>query len=814
MAQKKSEIKNKSSKTSESKEKKSESLTKKTSEKSAKTASSKNSAEQKNATSNEKKSTANKKTSSSAQKKSTEVSVKKSTEVAQKKVKTLGRKKLPALLKKSYSPKKFDKKILSKISIPQDKALIQNLFKTNSDLKNPNNLMIPLDQNFSKSDFKKLKLLAKEIKGQKGRFKLLPLVATVCAIVAFVIVVNIFKNPLAKKIIKTSCETVFSAKTDIESVNISFMSASLTVKNIAIGNKNSEFKNLFEAQKIDLDFDLAKILRGFFDAQNLEVSGIAFNTDRKTSCIIPKKEKQEEKENQESAFMIDLKSKTQKAIEDLKFQMQTMFGESDFNSIAENLESQLQTPSASKNLIETSKSMTEKWKATPAKLESQISDFSKSVENLQSIDVNKISDLNTLKTNLEKINSAITSSSALKKSVESISNDVKTDFSTVNSLAKNLSNAVNADKNFVDEKIGETLDSVKNAKSIFTNALDTVAYDYLGKYYPMAKKAVNYALKLKNNATVQKLASQVAEKSENSKSEKKSAKKSTVKSAKKEGSRRLEGTTLTFGKNYPKFLIEHLSASGEGFSGEINELSSNQDLRGKPMTANLKLNIQNVNHEANFILDARSYSTDALISLDYSGSGISTVFDGTTVASSCGIPSVNANTKLSMAAKFDQDLFSASGNVVLNPLKLSSDGFANEMIDKYYFQALDSVKSLTANYSIGYNSSSGVNFLLGGDFGKTFANALQTAALSIGSDAKDAALAKLYEQINSSSDETKAFVSEFTEIYNSINSKEDLVNQLQAKLESKKLELEAKITESAKSSAKKAATSALKGLLN
>lgn len=728
--------------------------------------------------------------------------------------KNLKRKKLPSLLKKSYSPKKFDKKILSKISISQDKVLIKNLFKTNADSKNPGNYMIPLDSNFSKTDLKKLKLLAKEIKGQKGRFKLLPLVATLCAIIAFVLVVNSFKNPLAKKILKSTCESVFSAKTDIESVNISFMSSSITIKNIAVGNKNSEFKNLFEAQKIDLDFNLAKILRGFFDAQNLEVSGIAFNTDRSTSCIIPKKEKQEEKENQESAFMIDLKSKTQKAIEDLKFQIQTMFGESDFNSLVENLGSQLQTPAASKNLIETSKSMTEKWKNTPSELESKISDFSKSVEGLQSIDVNKISDLNTLKDNLEKINSTITASSALKKSVESISNNVKTDFSEVNSLAKNLSNAVNADKNFVDEKINETLDTVKNAKSIFTNALDTLAYDYLGKYYPMAKKAVNYALKIKNNATVQKLAAQASSKSENSKTDKKSAKKSTVKSAKKEGSRRLEGTTLTFGKQEPKFLIERIYASGTGFSGEIKDLSSNQDLRGKPMTASLELKIQDVNHKSNFTLDARSYSTDALISLDYSGSGISTVFDGTSIASYSGIPSLNANARLSMAAKFDQDLFSAKGNIILNPLKLSSDGFSNEMIDKYYFHALDSVKSLAANYSIDYNSSSGVNFLLGGDFGKTFTNALQTAALSIGSDAKDAALSKLYEQINSSSDETKAFLGEFTEIYNSINSKEDLVNQLQAKLEVKKAEIEAKITETAKSSAKKAASSALKGLFN
>ena len=45
------------------------------------------------------------------------------------------------------------------------------------------------------------------------------------------------------------------------------------------------------------------------------------------------------------------------------------------------------------------------------------------------------------------------------------------------------------------------VDTVKNAGSILTSALDTVGYDMLGKYYPYLKQGIDYALKMKNNSS-------------------------------------------------------------------------------------------------------------------------------------------------------------------------------------------------------------------------------------------------------------------------------------------------------------------------
>ncbi len=725
--------------------------------------------------------------------------------------KNISRKKIPSLFKKSYAPKKFDKKILKKISIPQDLDFVKSIFKEGTDLKKSENLKVPEEMLFSKAELKKLKILAKEIKGQKGRFKLLPLTATLCAFAAFIIVVNVFKNPLAKKIIKSACQSIFSAKTDIEKVEVSFLDSHLAVTKIQIGNKNSEYKNLFEAQKIDLNFNLAKALRGYFDAENIEVSGIAFNTDRSTSCLLPVKEKEEKKQNEDSAFMTELNKKTQTALEDLKLQMQTAFGEVKVDSIVENINSSLKTPATSQKLILSAQEMVQKWQETPAELESKINDFSSSVKELESININKISEVTVLKSNLEKINSAIKNGQTLKSSVEKISSDVKTDAASISALSDELKNAVSSDKKFAQEKINDALDTAKNAKSIFTNALDTVAYDYLGKFYPFAKKMINYGLEIKNNAKVQKLAAEASKLSASSKNSK--SKEKAPKSQKKEGSRRLKGSTLTFGEEYPKFLVERIAASGEGFSAEVKNLSSNQDFSGKTTSATAKFTLSDVSHSASVVFDARSYSTEPLISLDYTGSGFTTDFDGTKIALSSGIPTVHSRSALSVSASFDENKFAAKGDIALNPVTLSSDGFGNEIIDKYYNTALSSVTKINSLYEISYSENAGLDFNLSGNFADSFVAALKKLALSAGSDIKDSVLAKINDSIENSSEESNAAVSKFNEIASAINLNKTSLENIQSSLDSKKKEIEAKIAESAKSEAKKAAGSALKGLL-
>ncbi len=113
--------------------------------------------------------------------------------------KTISAKKLPKIYKKKYSQKSFKKKILKKIYVQSDKTLVQNLFEESKDKKDNPIFVVPLEKMIATKDFKRLKLVAKQIKKQKGGIKFIPLVACLVFVSVLVLAITVFKNPLIEK---------------------------------------------------------------------------------------------------------------------------------------------------------------------------------------------------------------------------------------------------------------------------------------------------------------------------------------------------------------------------------------------------------------------------------------------------------------------------------------------------------------------------------------------------------------------------------------------------------------------------------------
>ncbi|MBP5251748.1 MAG: TIGR03545 family protein [Treponema sp.] len=704
--------------------------------------------------------------------------------------KTYSRKKLPGLLKKAYEEKKFSKKIIDRLYIESDKNEISKLFEKGASQKYPDRLSIPQDKTFTKAQIKKYKAIAKDIKNNaKFRFALLPFAAVVCALAAFVIVVITFKNPLAKKGIKAACEGIFGAKTDIESVNLEILGASLTVKNIQIGNKDDDFKNLFEAEKIELNFNLTQLLRGKFVCQNIECSGMKFGTERTESCALPEKKKA--LSSGDSAFTKELKERSEKALEELKAQAQSLVGGSDAESIAENLKSQLKTPEAAKVLKESAEQLSSKWKEKPQELKKQVDEFSVSVKELQEIKTDSISDLAKAKDAIAKINSALKQADSLKKSFSTVTEDVKKDSSSVTSLSKSLSDAVSQDQAFIKEKAGSLIGTVSNPSALLNNAVNTVGYNMLGKYYPYAKELLDYALEMKRtSASKSKTAEPVKEKQESKR-------------------KRMEGTTYWYSSEYPGFLIERVYASGPDFEGKILELSSDPDVRNKPVTADAKFTSGAISHSGNLTIDARSTTSEPLLAAAYTGKGFTANIDGEKIASGAGIPSIEGNAALSFTATGDSDGISVSGTVGVNSAVLTSEGFSNELATKYYKAALASIKNVELGVKAGFTTEGGLILDIDGNLASQFEKAFMAAAGEAVSDAKNKVMEKLNEKINASNSDAVLKAKEFLGIQDNINLQETSLSDIQKKLDAKKKELEDKIAGKAKAKATEAAGSAL-----
>ena len=105
-------------------------------------------------------------------------------------------KKLPWMFKKAYTEKSLEKKLLKKLYIPADREFVAAQFS--ADEGDTAKLRIHRTE-YDEKDFRRLKVLSKQIKRQKGRVNLVPLAAVAAVVVGIVLAVLMFKDPLAKR---------------------------------------------------------------------------------------------------------------------------------------------------------------------------------------------------------------------------------------------------------------------------------------------------------------------------------------------------------------------------------------------------------------------------------------------------------------------------------------------------------------------------------------------------------------------------------------------------------------------------------------
>ena len=582
-----------------------------------------------------------------------------------------------------------------------------------------------------------------------------------------------------------AAEKAVGAKTDIGSVNLDIMNARLTILDVQVGNKNDVMKNIVQFDKLELNFNLAEALRG-----NLELSGIAFGTARETSCELPDVPAQEtKKEVEESPFMVSLKAKSFDAMENLKTQATDMLGGTDVESIVKNLESQLQTPKLAKSAITQTTGLVEKWKEKPVEIKSVMEEYADTVKKLQSIDVESISDPVVLKETLTTINDVINRTKALKEKALAYKNEIVADGNGVRDLSEAVVNAVKADKELAENKLATAINAVKNARQILTNALDSVSYSILGKYYPYAKQAVDMAEKLKADSRVQAAKSYAETQSE---------KKKAQQEAQQAAFKRQEGTDIWYTPQKPQILVEKALVSGENFNAVVKQITNDQDKLNVPTTMEGTVNLLGITHVINGVLDIRTKSTAPVLSLNYEGNGFKTLFDGLKIATKSGIPSLDGLASVKLSGSAGNGFLSAIGSVDLNPIKLSSDGFSSEIVTKYYNQALDAIKSMDIGYDLKYLVENGITLELIGDFAEQFTKAFKGIVESLGNEAKEAAFARINKEINDSSNAYVSKAKEFLGIEGDIDVQNTKVADVEAILEKKYDEVQKRIENLAK----------------
>jgi len=708
---------------------------------------------------------------------------------AKKAAKTVEADKLPKLFKKNYSEKKFEKKILRKIFIDSDKKLIQSIFEKQTDDKGNTVYAVDLTKPIEAKDAQRLKIVAKQIKKQKGAFKLVPLLATIIFLVAVGVVVTMFKNVIVKKAIVSTMQGVFQAETNIDKVDFQIFGASLDIKNLQQTNKDNPKTNLVQIDNISMDFNLADLLKGKFHAEKVAVEGVALGTERaKEGRLIEKKAKEEKK--QESQIAANTKQLAGAAAEKLK----NMFAAYNPETMIKEVQDQLKSPALAKTVAEDVQKQVAKWQETPAKIEKQVNDFSGNVQKVMNTDWSNVKDLNSLKEALETVNTAITQGQTLSDSISGTANDLKSDSTKVVSYGTDIKNAIEADKKLIDDKVAEVthLLSKEGFTEVMNDAIQSMLYDITGKYYPYVNKLMDFAKTTAGNG----------------------ANKPKKEKQKKQKKARLPGRTVYYrADKTPKFWVNEVIASGyeKGsdkllFSGNAKNITSDQNLIDKNTTLDASFNILGRANSASAVMDTRENATSPFLSGNYNGSGYP-------VSANAEVFNITSTSDITAMITADKTgAFNVGGILDMKVSEMTGMDFEPAKLCTIYKNSLAGIKDLTLGFGIGMDENGDLTVeiknpeKLARQIVDPVVAALSKEATAMAASAKEDAVKMLSEKTGIANEK----IAQFTDISTAVGASQDKIGEMQRQLEAKKKEITDQITAKTKGAATDAAKDALK----
>jgi uncharacterized protein (TIGR03545 family) len=592
--------------------------------------------------------------------------------------------KIPGLFAKKYDPKKFQKKILKKLFVPADKAFVESLFTTVEDPKKGTLHAIDSAKVTDRKTAKRLAIIAKQIKKQKGRFSVVSILLALAVVVALMLALTVFRNAIARVAVTSALEGTFGAKADIAKIDCDLLRAKFEIDGLAVANREHPMKNLFGIERFDMSFNLLELTRGKVVADNLEVTGITWNTDRKTSGALPpkkaKKYEQKKKDSKPNPVVAAIKAEADKVKSGVSVGagVSAVMDQLDPVKYVENEKAKLQSPAVVEKITATVPPLADKWQTKNKEVRGRVDKALSDGKRLANLNVQSINTVEEARAALADLKAATDGVKATVDYAKLTADEAAADAKTVKALSAEAETAFKADsarlKALVDTVKGFNLDT---GKTVVSDVFRTFVVNTLGAYYPYLDKGVVMLRELQAN----------------SKGEKKVSLKK-----KSNAISRLPGRTLSFGDDSaPSLLLKNIALSAKddsiGIAGGavVQTVTNDADRVNKPMTVGLEVAHGSMKETADGIIDLRSKATDTL-DAKFTSTGYALAIDSPGVT---GVPSVKGNLGAAGTIRISRDgTVTIGSKLVIGDAKLAVDAFKPEYLYGAYRNVLASIKTV------------------------------------------------------------------------------------------------------------------------
>lgn len=383
----------------------------------------------------------------------------------------------------------------------------------------------------------------------------------------------IFANLLLKSALVKAGESIFGAKTEIKSVNLKIFSGKIDIKNLTVGDKKNEFKNLFEISQISFKVNIMPLFSKKVIIDNIEVENLALSTDRKTSGFLPPKklEKIEKQKKEKKPGVIDnLSIKLQeKAKEEIKKMPVSKAGDiKDIKNIdlkdkikPENLESIKRINQAKQNIEEKKQSI--KTDIDNLNIGQRADAIKVKAESLKDFKINSPADIPEAQKKIQELDEIKKELGAIKSDVNKAKDKITGFIGFCDNELKEVNMAKEKDIDNIMKNINL---NILNANELEKAIIGPVWYERVQtilNLFTLAKKYIPVGGKKDKNKVLEK--------------------------------KREKGTEVVFIKErmLPDFWIKKINISanksGDGFylTGNIQDICTEQVITGKPIIFSL-----------------------------------------------------------------------------------------------------------------------------------------------------------------------------------------------------------------------------------
>lgn len=393
-------------------------------------------------------------------------------------------------------------------------------------------------------------------------FALIPLIV-------LIVVVYIFIDGWVASGLEAAGEAMTGAKVEIQNLSVTISPIGIRWGSLQVADPEQPMKNLFQTGKVQFALNFGQLLRGKYIIESMEVNNLILGTQRKTSGALPRKPAPREASKGPSMFSSLMSQATSDlGVNKLKtpnFDLSSVKKLLNTDSLLNpnNLRSYRMIDSLRQQL----QSASAQWQSTLNEMEQSKQKVIAVENNIKSIDINQ----------LKTADQIVTALNTVKSSINTV-NEVKQTFTTQEKTLTDRVNSFASSAKSIDEAAKQDFNRVVSLARLPDVNMKGLSQLVLGRdIFAMADKYMYWIAFARNHIPA------------------------SQKTEKESSPPRMKGQNIHFPEKhgYPKFWIKKILISGGTDNsrnpnyfyakGEIDNITDNQHITGKPMTINVLL---------------------------------------------------------------------------------------------------------------------------------------------------------------------------------------------------------------------------------